>query len=77
MRAVECNVPSCLHIHAPNDEALIEYLLRHSHQAHPELHLSERVAEALVDESAYDDKKHAKRGWVESAADAPWDPGGG
>ena len=61
MRAVECAVPNCLHIHAPNDEALVELVLRHSHHAHPEMHLREQAAESLVDESAYDDKKHAKR----------------
>jgi predicted small metal-binding protein len=61
MRAVECAVPGCLHIHAQNDEALVELVLRHSHQAHPEMHLREQAAEDLVDESAYNDKKHAKR----------------
>ena len=61
MRAVECAVPNCLHIHAANDEALVELVLRHSHHAHPEMHLREQAAEALVDDSAYDDKKHAKK----------------
>ena len=61
MRAVECTVPNCLHMHAPNDEALVELVLRHSHHAHPEMHLREQAAEALVDESAYDDKKHSDR----------------
>jgi hypothetical protein len=61
MRAVECTVPNCLHIHGPNDEALVELMLRHSHHAHPEMHLREQAAVALVDESAYDDKKHAKK----------------
>ena len=61
MRAVECTVPNCLHMHAPNDEALVELVLRHSHHAHPEMHLREQAAEALVDESAYDDKKHTKK----------------
>ena len=61
MRAVECAVPNCLHIHAPNDEALIELVLRHTHHAHPEMYLREQAAEALVDTSAYDDKKHTKK----------------
>lgn len=61
MRAVECTVPNCLHMHAPNDEALVELVLRHTHQAHPEKRLGEQAAEALVDDSAYDDKKHAKK----------------
>lgn len=61
MRAVECDRPDGLHMHAPNDEALVELVLRHSHHAHPERHLREEAAEALVDESAYDDKKHSKK----------------
>ena len=70
MRAVECAVPNCGHIHGPNDEALVELVLRHSHHAHREMHLREQAAVALVDESAYDDKKHAKlKGWVDAAAD--------
>ena len=70
MRAVECAVPNCLDIHAPNDEAVVELMLRHSHHAHPEMHLREQAAEALVDASAYNDKKHAKsKSWVDAAAD--------
>ena len=65
MQAVECAVPGCLHIHAPSQEALVELLLRHSHQAHPEMHLREQAAEALVDASAYDDKKHSKRSFAD------------
>ena len=61
MRAVECAEPDRLHMHAPNDEALVELVLRHTHQAHPEKRLGEQAAEALVDDSAYDDKKHAKK----------------
>ena len=61
MRAVECGEPDRLHMHASNDEALVELVLRHSHHAHPETHLREQAAEALVDESAYDDKKHSKK----------------
>ena len=61
MRAVECAEPDRLHLHARNDEALVELVLRHTHQAHPEKRLGEQAAEALVDDSAYDDKKHAKK----------------
>ena len=61
MRAVECAEPDRLHMHAPNDETLVELVLRHAHQAHPEKRLGEQAAEALVDDSAYDDKKHAKK----------------
>ena len=59
MRAVECAEHDRLH--APDDEALVELVLRHTHQAHPEKRLGEQAAEALVDDSAYDDKKHAKK----------------
>ena len=61
MRAVACTVPGCLHIHAENDDALVQLLLRHTHQAHPEKRLGEQAAEALVDDSGYEDKRHAKR----------------
>ena len=67
MKAVDCAVPNCLHIHAPNHEALVERVLRHSHQAHPEMHLSEQAAEDLVDESAYFDKKHARKSYAHEA----------
>ena len=48
-------------MHAPNDEALIELVLRHTHQAHPGVPFDEQAAEALVDDSAYDDKKHSNK----------------
>jgi hypothetical protein len=70
MQAVECAVPGCLHIHAPKQEALVELMLRHSHQAHPEMHLTEQAAEALVDESSYHDKKHSKRSFSDDIADS-------
>ena len=67
MRAVECAVTNCVHMHAPNDEALVELVLRHSHHAHPEMNLREQAAEAQVDASAYDDKKHSdKQGLAET-----------
>ena len=70
LRAVECSVSGCLHIHAPNDEDLIRLVLQHTHQAHPQMRFGEVAAESLVDESAYDDKKHSKRmGFVEGLGD--------
>jgi isopentenyldiphosphate isomerase len=39
----------------------------HSHQAHPETHLSEQAAEELVDESAYHDKKHSRKSYAHEA----------
>jgi hypothetical protein len=70
MKAVDCAVPNCMHIHAPNHEALVELVLRHSHHAHPEMHLSEQAAEDLVDESAYFDKKHAEKRFADDVAQA-------
>jgi predicted small metal-binding protein len=67
MQAVECVVPGCLHIHAANQEALVELVLRHSHEAHPAMHLSEQAAEDLVDESAYHDKKHSRKSYAHEA----------
>jgi hypothetical protein len=49
---------------------LVELVLRHSHQAHPETHLGEQAAEDLVDESDYFDKEHARKSLAEYIADA-------
>jgi predicted small metal-binding protein len=70
MKAVDCAVPNCLHIHAPNHEALVELVLRHAHQAHPETHLREQAAQNLVDESAYHDKKHSRNGLADHVAES-------
>ena len=74
MRAVECTVPDCQHIHAVDHEALVERVLRHSHAAHPEMHLTEQAAEELVDESSYHDKKHARQGFADHLAEAATKP---
>lgn len=66
MRAVDCGEPDRLHMHAPNDEALVELVLRHTHHVHPEKRLSEQAAEALVDAASYNDKKHTKRSGLAS-----------
>jgi hypothetical protein len=70
MRAVECSVPGCQHIHAPNHEALVELVLRHPHQAHPEMQLNGQAAEDLVDESGYFDKEHARKSLSDFIFDA-------
>jgi predicted small metal-binding protein len=77
MRAIECAVPGCQHLHADDDEALARLLLRHTRQTHPGVPMDERAADALA-EASYNDKKHAKRkGFLETTADqAGRHPGG-
>jgi hypothetical protein len=61
VRAIDCAVPGCQHLHAEDDDALGRLLLRHTHQAHPGVRMEEPAAEARVEEASYEDKKHAKR----------------
>ncbi len=71
LRAVECGVPNCQHIHAQNDEDLIRLVLQHSHQDHPQVRFRDEDAASLVETSGYDDRKHSKRkGFVEHIGDA-------
>jgi hypothetical protein len=71
MRAIECAVPNCKHIHSETDEGLISLLVRHTRETHPDVRLDERAAEVLVDEGSYSDKKHVgRKGFIDTVGDA-------
>ena len=66
MRAVECAVTNCAHVHAENDGDLVRAVMRHAAQVHPDMPFGEAAAESFVEESGYDDRKHAKkRSWAD------------
>jgi len=70
MRAIDCAMPGCQHLHAEDDDALARLLLRHTHQTHPGMRMDEPAADALVDEASYNDKKHLKKkGFFATMAD--------
>ena len=77
MRAVECEMPKCTHLHAPNDELLAGILLRHVQQAHPDLRFREQDATSLVEAASYRDAKHSKKYWVDTVGDAAVSTSGG
>jgi hypothetical protein len=71
VRAIECAVPGCQHLHAEDDQALARLVLRHTRQTHPGVPMDERAADALA-EASYNDKAHAKRkGWIDTGGDFP------
>ncbi len=67
MRGMECVVPNCGHLHASTDEQLIDAVVRHAREAHPDLTLDTIRARSLVTADAYDDVEHRTRktGWSE------------
>lgn len=68
MRAVECVVPKCTHLHAERDAALVATVLAHVHEAHPDVAFSEQEATSLVEVAGYADLKHSKKkDWLETA----------
>lgn len=60
MRGVECVAPNCAHLHADNDEQLVQAAMRHAEEVHPEdLPFPESAAREFVQKGAYDDNQHA------------------
>lgn len=59
MRAVECAVPKCAHIHAINDEQLAHELMRHAASVHEAMEV--RQARQIVEAAAYEDTRHSPR----------------
>ena len=77
MRAVECIVEGCGHVHAPDDERLIREVMRHAGEVHPEMRLDDDAARRLVHGGGYEDAAHGGargRDWKDVAG---WMPGGG
>lgn len=66
MRGIECTVPNCGHIHA-NAEQLIDEVVPHAREAHPDMGPNQVAARRLVEPEAYDDsaRKGRKHGWAE------------
>lgn len=58
MRAVECAVPDCAHVHAEDDDQLIEAVVRHAQEEHPGMEFGEEAAREFVRAGAYDDAAH-------------------
>jgi len=59
MRAVECELPNCAHLHAVSDEELTREALRHAQDVHPEEPFTEDMARDFVRAGVYDDAEHA------------------
>ena len=59
MRGIECTAPNCAHLHAEDDEALIQEAMRHAASVHPEEDFPEDAARQFVRSGAYDDAAHA------------------
>ena len=71
MRAVECVVPNCGHVHAERDSDLVATVLRHVREAHPEESFGADAAASLVEQASYADLKHGKKGeWLDSSSAA-------
>ena len=71
MRAVECVVPNCGHLHAARDRDLVATVLSHVREAHPNESFGAEAAESLVERAGYEDLKHSKKGdWLDSSSAA-------
>ena len=69
MRAVECVVPNCGHLHAERDPDLVATVLPHVREAHPTESFGPKAAESLVERAAYADLKHSKKGdWLDASS---------
>jgi hypothetical protein len=59
MRGVECVAPEGAHLHAEDDEQLVQAAMRHAAEVHPEMDFPESAAREFVQNGAYDDSQHA------------------
>jgi hypothetical protein len=59
MRGVDCVAPDREHLHAEDDEQLVQAAMRHAKDAHPSMDFPEPAARQFVETSAYDDTQHA------------------
>ena len=68
MRAMECATPKCAHIHANTNEQLVDELVRHMREVHPEAVFTSVAARRAVEAEAYDDVGHEgrKHSWADS-----------
>lgn len=59
MRGVDCVAPNCAHLHADDDEALVQTTIRHAQEVHPDMDFPESAAREFIQTRAYDDAAHA------------------
>ena len=59
MRGVECVAPEGTHLHADDDERLVQAAMRHAAEVHPDMDFPESAAREFVQNGAYDDTQHA------------------
>jgi predicted small metal-binding protein len=62
MRGVECAVPNCAHLHAEDDEQLVQETMRHAQGVHPGMDFPEAAAREFVRANSFDDTQHATGG---------------
>jgi predicted small metal-binding protein len=48
MRGIECVAPNCAHLHAEDDEQLVQAAMRHAEEVHPDMSLPESAAREFV-----------------------------
>jgi hypothetical protein len=59
MRGIECAAPNCAHLHADDDEQLVQAAISHAEEVHPGMDFPESAAREFVQNGAYDDTQHA------------------
>ena len=59
MRGIECVAPNCAHLHADDDEQLVQAAMRHAEEVHPDMPFPESAAREFVRNGAFDDTQHA------------------
>jgi predicted small metal-binding protein len=59
MRGIECVAPNCAHLHAEDDEQLVQAAMRHAKEVHSDMPFPESAAREFVQKGAYDDTQHA------------------
>jgi len=62
MRGVDCAAPNCAHLHAEDDEQLVQVVMRHAEEVHPEDEFPESAAREFVQKGAFDDTQHMAGG---------------
>ena len=62
MRGVDCVAPNCEHLHAEDEDRLVQLAMRHAADVHPGMDFPESAAREFVRSGAYDDTQHAGGG---------------
>jgi predicted small metal-binding protein len=59
VRGIECVAPNCAHLHAEDDEQLVQAAMRHAEEVHSDMPFPESAAREFVQNAAYHDTQHA------------------